>query len=685
MREGSEAPEDGEGSKDDLEGFRKEVMEKGVDGVDEETLEEWREGIADKEDEEGAGPREGSEEGEEADAKGEVDGTGKDPEKGELDAGTAQAEAGPGKEVKDQKEGIDETPTETADAKSEEEVEGGRAEASAKDPPADGGQQHSEQPDKPIQERNAETELEKPSVIELAEPSQKSGSYTRNDDQVLVVEHASPGRDKDDQAETLGFQHLQTEGVLAPSGVSVSGSGETVPERDVNFKENTTVMVEDRGSTPLPLNHAVGEVARYSQEDSHIVVIQQGRGSPPEGAEKSPREERGSELDVVRRVVEHMGSPMLILPGSRFPDNIKEGVFEVKLTREKEPAREYALYCNHTAGQQKTYLDLRHMGAEIGEGVRIKSIELLLHKSFAEGYNRNPPKGLENTRLVVYDGNLALGVRDKELGFSSFVFRTREGKAVLDGELQGAGRVKIAKSSTEFDFRLRDHSLVESIREEGGSYKLEYRRTSNEQFPHIKLVRREDGLEHQSFEDHKIELDPAGLGIDRPLSLSAQMIRMEMSPQNRAMAWEYWRLASSERERRIHIGDVGQVVAEHALRKSEFGIVSSEPFGNPIFSRRHVSEITGPDLICETREQAVVVYVKHWLEADKGLAEAMHEVEVLGNSKEKLVELGRDLGMPVVGGLAIEIRWSYKESRGVIYTKYFNYRKEIGRATGPNS
>ncbi|MDG6964835.1 MAG: hypothetical protein JRM83_07610 [Nitrososphaerota archaeon] len=182
-----------------------------------------------------------------------------------------------------------------------------------------------------------------------------------------------------------------------------------------------------------------------------------------------------------------------------------------------------------------------------------------------------------------------------------------------------------------------------------------------------------------------IELDPAGLGIDRPLSLSAQLVKIEMSPQNRAIAWEYWRLASSERERRIHIGDIGQAVAEHALRKSEFGIISSEPFGNPIFSGKHVSESTGPDLICETREQAVVVYVKHWLEAAKGLAEAMHEVEALGKSKEKLGELGRNLGRPVVGGLAIEVSWSYKEGRGVIYTKYFSYRKEIGSATGPNS
>ncbi|MDG6979841.1 MAG: hypothetical protein JRN51_01780, partial [Nitrososphaerota archaeon] len=67
MREGSDAPDEGEGSKgDDLEGFRKEVMEKGVDGVDEETLEGWREGIAGKEDGKGAGAREKGEEGEKA-------------------------------------------------------------------------------------------------------------------------------------------------------------------------------------------------------------------------------------------------------------------------------------------------------------------------------------------------------------------------------------------------------------------------------------------------------------------------------------------------------------------------------------------------------------------------------------------------------------------------------------------
>ncbi len=33
----------------------------------------------------------------------------------------------------------------------------------------------------------------------------------------------------------------------------------------------------------------------------------------------------------------------------------------------------------------------------------------------------------------------------------------------------------------------------------------------------------------------------------------------------------------------------------------------------------------------------------------------------------------------------MQIHWSYKEGRGVIYTKYFSYRKEIGSATGSNS
>ena len=100
MREGSDAPDEGEGPKgDDLEGFRKEVMEKGVDGVDEESLEEWREGMADKDDEKGVGPREAGEEGEkEGDAKGESAGAGKEPEKDELDTGGAQAGARPGKE-----------------------------------------------------------------------------------------------------------------------------------------------------------------------------------------------------------------------------------------------------------------------------------------------------------------------------------------------------------------------------------------------------------------------------------------------------------------------------------------------------------------------------------------------------------------------------------------------------------
>ncbi len=194
MREGSDAPDEGEGSKgDDLEGFRKEVMEKGVDGVDEETLEGWREGIAGKEDGKGAGAREKGEEGEKAvDAKDGASEVRKDPKKAGPDAGEAPPqEEKAGKDAPKEHAQQDKGGSNGADdadrmKEGREEVKDVRSKAGTKDPRVDEKPPDPEPPEKP-----------------------GPGSYTRNDDQILVVEHASPGQKKEEQAETPGLRRLQ--------------------------------------------------------------------------------------------------------------------------------------------------------------------------------------------------------------------------------------------------------------------------------------------------------------------------------------------------------------------------------------------------------------------------------------------------------------------------------------------
>ncbi|MCL4355224.1 MAG: hypothetical protein M1311_01320, partial [Thaumarchaeota archaeon] len=165
----------------------------GVDGVDEETLEGWREGIAGKEDGKGAGAREKGEEGEKAvDAKDGASEVRKDPKKAGPDAGEAPPqEEKAGKDAPKEHAQQDKGGSNGADdadrmKEGREEVKDVRSKAGTKDPRVDEKPPDPEPPEKP-----------------------GPGSYTRNDDQILVVEHASPGQKKEEQAETPGLRRLQ--------------------------------------------------------------------------------------------------------------------------------------------------------------------------------------------------------------------------------------------------------------------------------------------------------------------------------------------------------------------------------------------------------------------------------------------------------------------------------------------
>ena len=215
MREGTDAPHEGEGKDDDLEEFRKELVE----GA----------GEPDKDNGQGVRSREAGGEGEKRDdVKGEAAEVVEDQEKSELGVGGAQVEAGPGKEdtkaidgpdkgsdegkeAKDQEKWSDKAPAEAADAKDEDEVKDGRPEAGDRDPTAGGVSQRPEQP-KPVQKSGVEVQAEpaKSPEIEPDGPSQSQPeSYTRNDGQMLVIEHARPGHGREERAETSGLQRLQ--------------------------------------------------------------------------------------------------------------------------------------------------------------------------------------------------------------------------------------------------------------------------------------------------------------------------------------------------------------------------------------------------------------------------------------------------------------------------------------------
>ncbi|MDG6987698.1 MAG: hypothetical protein JRN21_00025 [Nitrososphaerota archaeon] len=688
MGEGSERPEDDEkGPRDgDLEEFRKELADEGAgesdealrvkegdekevaaplpedekegaDRLTEEDLEEFRRQVVDEYGPEGLSedipegqlynlPKEEMEAGSEGKAESEE---GSEAESKGSDSSDKEATSEGGKEAPG---------SDTTEGKEAGTITGTR----------DATENPTEQA-KPDEEKTEITrETEAPKAVEV---------HVKNDDHFVITEQTKPsevGSPGPSEGENQSLQRLQSEGTLAASAIQVTMPGDSEREVGAISKGNATTVVEDKGGTSLPLQYPADGVARYNQEGSQLAMIQQERGPPRESDGAAARAEREFEPTAIRQVVEHMGSPMLVVQGSEFPKDSKENVFAVVLVRENESS-DYVLYCSHTPRQQKTYIDLRHIGVEVGEEVRVSSIESLLPQSFAREYNKNPPMGLENTRLVETEGRLSLGIERGELKFDSFALRTREGKAVLDGELVGAGQVKIAKSSEGFDFRLRDHSQVQSIRAEGNSYKFEYRRTTSDRFPHVKLVPAEGKLERLPPEIHKVEMDSAGVRIAKPLDFSTRMVKIELSPSNQTAAWEYWRMASSKSERRVHIGDIGQSVAEITLRKSGFEIVSKEPVGEPIFSRTHISERKGPDLICKKDEQAVLVMVKHWKESYKGLARGEADVNAILGNEKRLAMLEEKIGRGIAGGVAMEIHWSYKEGRGVIYLKYVKSRR----------
>ncbi len=210
MHEGSEAPEEGEGPKeDDLEEFRKHVMEKGAEGVDEETLEDWREGIADKEDgareEKEAGDKEGTAEGGKPEKEtADADGAQEQGEESKVGSEKDDAATVGGEDRGDsaEQEKTTEVPADAAEAKEND---------SANEAP-DNGTREAPTEDKSPEEGGAASASEKPTEHEQDEKSLPTDnvSYSRNDDQMLVVEHASSGSERDEQSETPGLHHLQS-------------------------------------------------------------------------------------------------------------------------------------------------------------------------------------------------------------------------------------------------------------------------------------------------------------------------------------------------------------------------------------------------------------------------------------------------------------------------------------------
>jgi hypothetical protein len=415
-------------------------------------------------------------------------------------------------------------------------------------------------------------------------------------------------------------------------------------------------------------------VGRYNQNDNQVVVTKLEKpgkdhetsdGTNPKDAEKF------ESVDVVRRAIKYMSSTALYIPDGTLPEHTPDDVISVRIARERESWKEYVLYCRETPGEKVAYLDLKQIGAEIGERFRITHKEVLRPETFVRDYNHAKPKGLENTKLLIDGTTVKMNVDGAELKLEGARLRSQEGSAVLEASLAGQKPFKIVESQRGFALRLEDHSPIVSMTRSEKFVTMSYTRTRHDAYPHrtdIELERVEPK------EMHKIEFTTAHLKIERVIEEELGRIRVEFSADCRAMARTYWKegIDVSQQERDYHIGDIGEAVARMAFRESDFVLLPREVYRKGGTTLVHDSEYRGPDLVVAKMGEHVV-YVKHWKEKSKALGQAKYEVTRFERSEER-IDLEGKLGTRIRGGFAIELDWSYDEPLGVIYMEYVKYQ-----------
>lgn len=490
-------------------------------------------------------------------------------------------------------------------------------------------------------------------------------SYSWNDNQIVMTEQLrQPGDDGVDGSsmETSDLQHLQRDSPHGrPGGANRTQSAVKAPE---------TVSEKVPGLTDFPVTTGVG---RYSRNDNQVVVTVPKDGEDGGGPDKTSAvsPERPEADDVIRHAAKYMSSTGLLIPDSRLPEHREDDVLAVCIARENEGWKEYTLYCKEKPGADRAYLDLKQIGAEEGEGFRIRQMEVLRPEVFARDYNHSKPKGLENTELLVDGASLEMKVDGTELRLEGAKLRSQEGSAVLDASLAGQKAFKIVEGQSGFALRLEDHSPIVSMSKHERFVAIDYARTGHDTRPHRTYVEIER-VEPKAA--HKVEFKETHLMIKEMIEEQSGRRRVEFSIECRAIALQYWRegIEQSKQERDYHIGDIGEAVLRVAFRESDYTLLPRELYRNGGNNLTHDSEYRGPDLVVK-KQGNHVVFIKHWKERFAGLNEAKGEVTSFGNSARR-TKLEDKLGIRFQGGFAIELDWSYKEPSGVIYMEYVKYQ-----------
>lgn len=686
MAEGSERPED-EGERrpegDDLEELRKEIRDaEGGEEQDNQVEDGAEEGAKSPETEDTA-PERFSEDDVEEFRKQLLDdygpeGLGMDEATGQGDGGTEGPKEEPEGEsgVKAEQEGASWQAAEE-ETKAEGDADAGQSKEEARDdigesaPDEAGaaGAPGQEQEPAPEQEQTAkpgeehtresnETSPKAPKEEDQIEHSAKAETYVRSDNQVLVVAHGgqeeageAPAK-KPERVQTSDLQRLQAgnedSNRLGPSALqSVESQAPDIPPSPESQKHEASpdAAAQETASTRMDFSKAE-RIQTERREPEHVI-----RATPYGDGQ-------GHALRVPKGII---------------PEHDERELLQIVVAKESAPRDERTLYMMHNPEEKRGYLDLFQIDPKDREPIHVREISVCDEPRFAEIYNGAKPAGLENTTLEAINGDMLFRVDSLQVPLDEPKFRTWQAKAILEGCVSGE-KLQVVRDSDSTNVRLADRLLVLSMHEASEGLRVQYtdRRLHDE--THVRVI----GLENNKADGelpryHRMLFDDEGLELGRRLELSTDSVFLRFSAGNRAEAARYWNLADNPRERLVHRGDIGECVADAALRKSEFRVLDREAFGRTLFHGTHRSERTGADAIFEYRGSYYSGMVKAYANPHTGLKEAKKDVIDFGQDSIERAKAESRIGAKISGGLAIEVFWPHEEAWGAIYTDYVHY------------
>ena len=327
----------------------------------------------------------------------------------------------------------------------------------------------------------------------------------------------------------------------------------------------------------------------------------------------------------------------LKVPRRAIPRHEPRDILEVKVMSCREPQREVALYTRHNPSQGSADLDLYQLRAKYGDEFWVMAIGRYPEERFAADYNQMRPKGLENTELEVKDG-LWITVDEARLRLEMLGMKHFEGGVTLNVGFGEAGPVKIRKDLKGFSMRMKDHSLVYSMR--GGEQILLMHRMPHEEM-RVKAVNVSGtaGERRMRFADHlRVASRPVGLEGEYRVNVGTELVVHIVERLSRRTLHGY----TSER------GDIGEELADAILFLAGCPEVMNHPL-DP--GRRFDSSRKGSDSLRLIVNQGLVHFeFKWWRDLEAALFDARKEA--------KRFRRGRIQGKRVIGAYIAILEWN---------------------------